>query len=79
MKCHRGYFLVALALFAAACVSLKGRMQSYMGHSDTELVSKWGAPDRQVTLSDSSTVMTWDSARCEQSVTFSKTGIATRW
>ena len=81
MKRNRSLLFVvsALVLFGG-CVSLSARMQSFMGRPDTELVSRWGAPDRKVTLSDSSVVMTWDNfAGCVQNLTFSKTGIAERW
>jgi hypothetical protein len=71
--------LVCVMVLLAGCVSLSSRMQTYMGRQDTELVSKFGAPDRQVMLSDSSRVLTWVSGYCEQSMTFSKAGIAEKW
>lgn len=75
------------AALGGATGCLAGKMNSWMGHRDVELVSTWGAPERETKLSDGGRVMTWVSTytigttpfRCEKSFTISAAGVVTSW
>ena len=77
----RVYLALALTVVVSGCfVSAATVMNSWVGARDTELVSKWGAPARSITLSDSSRVVTYvESPRCERSFTISRAGVVTAW
>ena len=87
------YRLALLLLLATACVhSMKSGMQAWIGHDQSEIIQKWGAPVRSADLPDGSRVLTWETAynaadqgeppemvSCVQSFTFSKDGKAITW
>lgn len=78
-----------LAVFGSACMQTTAKtMESWVGHQDTELVSKWGAPVRTATLTNGSKVMTWEKLWtdqggtrqiCEESFTLSPAGVVLTW
>ena len=70
---------VVLAVCAAACVRMSTIMQSWVGATDADVVSQWGAPDRSIRLADSSRVLTWDRHGCTQSLTVNRTGRIVGW
>lgn len=78
----------ALALLTAGCVTTAKVMNSWVGHDDSDLVSKWGAPARSITLRDGKRVMTWQKLWtdqggtrqvCEQNFTLSPAGTVVDW
>lgn len=85
-KALRWVTMVAVLVSATGCFA-GGRMKSWMGHSDVELVSSWGAPERETKLSDGGRVLTWVSrysignipVQCEKSFTISGAGVITAW
>lgn len=75
-------------LTAAACVTRTSTvMNSWLGKSETDLVSSWGAPERSLNLTDGGKVLTWTKDReaagirfhCEYTFTVSPLGSVTRW
>lgn len=76
----RKLLLLGSAVLLSGCVvSMSSRMQSFVGRRDTDVVSKIGAPDKSVVLSDSSRVLTWSTQYCDQSLTVSKSGVVEKW
>ena len=87
------YGLALLLLLATACIhSMKSEMEAWIGHDQSEIVQKWGAPIRSADLSDGTRVLTWETrynaadqdeppemVSCVQSFTFSKAGKAIAW
>jgi hypothetical protein len=88
---------VLFSLLLAGCAafgihSMKSEMESWIGHDQSEIMSKWGAPVRSADLPNGSKVLTWTQqwnnadegemptmATCSMSFTFSPQGIATAW
>ena len=53
--------LVAIAVSAIACVSTTSLMNSWIGKSESELLSSWGAPDTSRKMDDGRVIHTWKS------------------
>lgn len=78
--------LLALGL-ALTVGCAQNRMNTWLGSSDANLLSSWGAPDKETRLSDGGRVLTWSkewrmaglSGTCRRSFTISPTGSVTAW
>ena len=51
--------LVAIAASATSCVSASLVMNSWVGKSESELLSSWGSPDSRQKLDDGRVIYTW--------------------
>lgn len=80
--------LVATLFLVSGCVSLSETMRSWVGKSESELLSRWGAPDSSARTDDGKKVLTWktlwtDSSgnleTCRQSFTIGTDGKVERW
>lgn len=58
----------AVATAVAACGGTSNSMKSWVGSSDAELVSQWGAPDRETSLSSGGRVLTWNGRNMEGTI-----------
>ena len=63
-----------LLMSSAACATVNGSMRAWVGSRDADLVGKWGAPTREITVSSGDRVLTWVHGHCEQSFTVSPDG-----
>lgn len=75
---HRLSAIAAAALLLGACNGTTKAMNSWMGETDTAVLTAWGTPDLETTSSDGSRHLTWvRRARstgqevCRQSLTVS--------
>ena len=55
----RKILLLLLCIGLFGCATTSGTMKSWIGETETKLLSSWGAPDNALTLSDGSKVYTW--------------------
>ena len=53
--------LVAIAVSATSCITTSSYMKSWVGKSETELLSSWGSPDSSRKLDDGRVIHTWRS------------------
>lgn len=51
--------IIAMLLFIVGCTTPKTVMQSWVGEQESDLISRWGAPDSTVELKDGTKVCTW--------------------
>lgn len=84
----RPVLLVMALLLNAGCVSLSEVMQSWVGKSESELLSRWGAPDTSAQAGDGKRVLTWKNIwndgygnlyTCRKSFTIGTDGKVERW
>jgi hypothetical protein len=83
----QGRLFTAVALVAlVGCTSTEEVMKSWMGSRESEVVSRWGAPDRVIDTRDGLRVLTWDQRwgqygqnTCSKSFTVDSGGIIHRW
>jgi len=54
-------FVFILMINLLGCNTTAKVMKSWVGHSESQLVANWGAPDKTVNLPDGSKVYTWKS------------------
>jgi len=59
---------VLLVCCLLGCRSPGAAMQAWVGRTEADLLSSWGAPDSAVTLGDGSKVYTWKRIRGNQDV-----------
>jgi hypothetical protein len=52
-------FIEIIMFLFIGCTTPQTVMESWIGHSESELVSSWGAPDSTVELNDKTKVYTW--------------------
>ena len=79
--------LFAIAVLAASCVTTSNAMRSWVGKSESEILSEWGAPYSSRKLSDGRTVHTWRTIwgkqgnvrTCLQTFTISADGEIEKW
>ena len=50
---------ICLGVLFTGCAQHSEPMKAWVGHSETELLSEWGAPDKSVTLDNGRTIHTW--------------------
>lgn len=61
---YKSLFLIILLLSGCATTQgYKDSLQTWMGHSDSELMSTWGQPNSNYTLSNEKTVLEYDRSR----------------
>lgn len=77
----RGLPVLVALLSVAAFAGNKSSMQSWVGQTESELISAWGAPTRTMQLADGTRVHTWESPYgkngqrlCRQSFTIDSDG-----
>jgi hypothetical protein len=79
--------LLACTLSFSGCVSTSEIMQSWVGRSESDLVSRWGAPDSSTQTDDGKKVLTWKTLwnddnniyTCRKSFTIGVAGKVERW
>jgi hypothetical protein len=79
--------LIAIAVLASSCVTTSTVMRSWVGKSETELLTEWGAPYASQKLNDGRTVHTWRTIwgkrenfrTCLQTFTISAGGEVEKW
>lgn len=78
--------VAACLLLFVGCATTESIMQSWVGHPESELVSKWGAPHRVIDTRDGKRVVTWERRwgqygqnTCRQSFTVDEAGIIRQW
>ena len=77
---------IALAAGCVTTVTTQSTLQSWVGHSETELVSSWGAPNAAIDTRDGNRILTWDAywgdygqSLCRKSVTVDGGGTVVAW
>ena len=55
-----------LLIICVGCTTPSVVMKSWVGHHESELVSKWGAPDSIIELQDGKKVYTWKRGWSDQ-------------
>lgn len=78
---------ILLILFSTGCVSTADVMKSWTGQSETELLSRWGAPDSSIQTGDGKRILTWKTLwnsqnniyTCRKSFTVGADGKVERW
>ncbi len=78
---------VVLLFLTTGCVSTADVMKSWVGESESKLVSRWGAPDASVQTGDGKRVVTWKTLwnssgnlyTCRRSFTIGAEGKVERW
>jgi hypothetical protein len=79
---------VVVLLLNTGCVSLSDVMSSWVGKSESELLSRWGAPDSSAQTGDGKRVLTWKNIwsngygnlyTCRKSFTIGSDGKVERW
>jgi len=79
--------LLPVILYCTSCVSTSEVMQSWVGKNESDLVSRWGAPDSSTQTSDGKRVLTWKTLwndanniyTCRKSFTIDSEGKVERW
>jgi hypothetical protein len=79
--------VVLLCLISTGCVSTSELMQSWVGTDESELLSRWGAPDSSAQTNDGRKILTWkilwnDGANiytCRKSFTIGKDAKVEKW
>lgn len=79
--------IIATLLFIVGCTTPKAVMQSWVGEQESDLISRWGAPDSTVELKDGTKVYTWKRIWSDkrgvhqgrQSFTISAEGKVIKW
>jgi len=74
--------VVCLLLFGG-CATTKSKMESWLGHKESELVSNWGAPHLVLDTRDGKRILTWEERQqlgqitslCRKSFTIDEAGI----
>ena len=80
-------YVAIFCLVGTGCVSTSEIMQSWVGTEESELLSKWGAPDSSAQASDVKKILTWkvlwndggNIYTCRKSFTISKEGKVEKW
>jgi len=81
-------YLLAACLFALVSCgpTLKEAMDSWLNHSESDLVSSWGAPNKVLDTRDGKRILTWESRWgdygkniCKKTFTVDEKGIVRQW
>jgi hypothetical protein len=59
MKLSTVAALALTTLSLGACMTIQERMDTWIGSTDAEMMSKWGAPDRQARAADGVRILTY--------------------
>lgn len=70
-------------LLLNGCATTSSKMESWIGHRESDLVSKWGAPNLMLDTRDGKRIITWEERQylgqitslCRRSFTVNESGI----
>ena len=79
--------VLALVVLFGACATQKSVMESWVGKPESDLLARWGAPDRTAEISNGGKVDTWVTEwnnnyglqTCRKTFTMDGDGIVVQW
>ena len=66
MKRIAAIIVIGTLIFLTGCTTPSAVMKSWVGHHESELLAKWGAPDSVMQLEDGKKIYTWKRVWSDQ-------------